>query len=108
MILKFLDHRVRNRGDFAAKLDDSLDTVGVLDVMDPVFHDAVNKNITGKQRFGHLLPAAPGCLFKMKSGKEKFETEISTQTCRRNMFMLRLCPNTKPSWNRSCHLKLAS
>jgi hypothetical protein len=24
------------------------------------------------------------------------------------MFMLRLCPNTKPSWNRSCHLKLAS
>jgi hypothetical protein len=70
----------------------------VLDFIYPVLHDATDENIAWKQGFHHPHRSTPGHFFHPDSGEKNWQRQVSSEVRRRNMFMLRLCPGTVPSW----------
>src|SRR5262249_32764839 len=86
-----------------AEMHQAADSVGVLNIIQPLFNGAMNKNVTGKQWFDHPDNAALGRALDLQSGMEHFQIQVLTHICRSNVLMLRLGPSAIPGWTFSFH-----
>jgi hypothetical protein len=81
------------------------DAVGVLNIIQPLFSGAMNKNVTGKQRFNHPNSAALSRTLDLQPRMEHFQVQVLADIGGRNVLVLRLGPSAVPGWTFSFHFR---